>query len=225
MVAYSGQTNKIMDQVGTMLGQRYMMFYHADMPINKLTPQQTLSESVDLVNVYMKQHGRDLDVWEPGLQDEIARLVNVNWIYQNLPHDPIRKPILVHQDNNKYVVDCGDTRLMALNLCPTPPTVSVILTTLRELADSFSDWDSITNDAELIEHVKMDPGSVSIYYTPTEHDKQYAVSWLEIGDTSTSTHLHDMNKRLGMMQGYLDQQANDFVFSTDWARQSIEWRT
>lgn len=214
-----------MNRVGTMLGQRYMMFYHADMPINKLTPQQTLSESVDLINGYMKQHGRDLDVWEPGLQDEIARLVNVNWIYQNLPHDPIRKPILVHLDNNKYVVDCGDTRLMALNLCPTPPTVSVIITTLRELADSFSDWTNIPNDAELIKHAGMDPESASIYYTPTEHNKPYAVSWLEIGDTSTSTHLHDMNKRLGMMQRYLDRQENDFVFSTDWARQSIEWST
>jgi hypothetical protein len=214
-----------MDQVGTMLGQRYMMFYHADMPVSKLIPQQTLSKSVDLVNGYMKQHGRDLDAWEPGLQDEIARLVNVNWIYQNLAHDPIKKPILVHLDNNTYVGDCGDTRLMALSLCPIPPTVSVIITTLPELANNFSDWINITIDAELIEHVKMDPESVSIYYTPTEHDTHYAVSWLEIGDTSTSTHLHDMNKRLGMMQRYLDQQANDFVFSTEWARQPIEWNT
>ena len=212
-----------MDQITNMLGERYAMFYRAGVNIQELSPMQTLSNSIETVNAYMKQHGRDLLTWEPGLQDEISRLVNVNWIYQKLPSEPIRKPILVHLENGKYIVDCGDTRLMALSLCSDPPRASVVITTLCESAGDFLAWIPITRDAELIDHLGLDPGSTSIYYTPAEIDKNYAVSWLEIGDNSTATHLHNIDQKLNMMQQYLDQQAGDFEFSISWAKQPIKW--
>lgn len=212
-----------MDQICNILGERYAMFYHAGMHIQELSPMQTLDKSIKIVNTHMKQHGRDLFLWEPGLQDEISRLVNVNWIYQKLPREPIRKPILVYQQDRKYHVICGDTRLMALSLCSDPPLVSVVITTLRELAGDFLDWIPITSDAELIGHLDLDPDSTAIYYTPADADKNYAVSWLEIGDNSTATHLHDIDQKLNMMQQYLDQQDGDFKFSISWARQPIEW--
>jgi len=212
-----------MDQISNMLGERYAMFYRAGVNIQELSPQQTLDKSIETVNTYMKQHGRDLLTWEPGLQDEISRLVNVNWIYQKLPSEPIRKPILVHQENGRYIVDCGDTRLMALSLCLDPPQVSAIITTLCESAGDFLAWIAITSDAELIDHLGLDPGSSAIYYTPAEEDKNYAVSWLEIGDNSTATHLHDINQKLNMMQQYLDQQPNNFEFSISWAKLPIKW--
>lgn len=212
-----------MDQITHMLGERYAMFYCASMSVQELSPLQTLDKSIETVNTYMKQQGRNLYAWEPGLQDEISRLVNVNWIYQKLPLEPIKKPILVHQENGKYLVDCGDTRLMALSLCSDPPQVSVVITTPCESAGEFLDWIAITSDAELIGHLGLDPESAAIYYTPTDADKNYAVSWLEIGDNSTATHLHDINQKLNMMQQYLDQQAGDFEFSISWAKQPIEW--
>jgi hypothetical protein len=212
-----------MDQIAKMLGERYAMFYHADMSVQELSPMQTLDKSIKIVNTHMKQHGQNLFTWEPGLQDEISRLVNVNWIYQKLPREPIKKPILVYQQDRKYHVICGDTRLMALSLCSDPPQVSVVITTPRELAGDFLDWIPITGDAELIGHVGLDTGSAAIYYTPADADKNYAVSWLEIGDNSTATHLHDINQKLNMMQQYLDQQASDFEFSISWAKQPIKW--
>ena len=212
-----------MDQICNILGERYAMFYHAGMRVQELCPMQTLDNSIKTVNTHMKRHGQDLFAWEPGLQDEISRLVNVNWIYQKLPREPIRKPILVYQQDRKYHVICGDTRLMALSLCSDPPLVSVVITTLRELAGDFLDWIPITSDAELIGHLDLDPDSTAIYYTPADADKNYAVSWLEIGDNSTATHLHDINQKLSMMQQYLDQQAGDFEFSISWAKQPIEW--
>jgi hypothetical protein len=212
-----------MDQIAKMLGERYAMFYHAGMSVQELCPMQTLDKSIEIVNTHMKLHGRNLFSWEPGLQDEISRLVNVNWIYQKLSLEPIKKPILVYQQDRKYHVICGDTRLMALSLCSDPPQVSVVITTTRELAGNFLDWIAITNDAELIDHVGLDTGSAAIYYTPAEVDKNYAVSWLEIGDNSTATHLHDINQKLNMMQQYLDQQTDNFEFSVSWARQPIKW--
>ena len=212
-----------MDQIANMLGERYAMFYRAGMSVQELSPQQTLDKSIATVNTYMKQHGQNLLAWEPGLQDEISRLVNVNWIYQKLPSEPIRKPILVHQEDGKYRVDCGDTRLMAVSLCLDPPQVSAIITTPCELAGNFLAWIPITSDAELIGHLGLDPGSAAIYYTLADADKNYAVSWLEIGDNSTATHLHDIDQKLNMMQQYLDQQPSDFEFSISWAKLPIKW--
>ena len=212
-----------MDQITNLLGERYAMFYRAGMSIQELSPLQTLDKSIETVNAYMKLHGQNLYSWEPGLQDEISRLVNVNWIYQKLLSEPIKKPILVYQQDRKYHVICGDTRLMALNLCSDPPQVSVVITTPRELAGNFLDWIAITSDAELIDYVGLDTSSAAIYYTPADADKNYAVSWLEIGDNSTAKHLHDINQKLNMMQQYLDQQDSDFEFSISWAKQPIEW--
>jgi hypothetical protein len=212
-----------MDQITNMLGERYAMFYRAGMSVQELCPMQTLSKSIEIVNTHMKQHGRNLYSWEPGFQDEISRLVNVNWIYQKLPREPIKKPVLVYQQDRKYHVICGDTRLMALSLCSDPPQVSVVITTPCESAGEFLDWVPITSDAELIGYLDLDPGSAAIYYTPADADKNYAVSWLEIGDNSTAMHLHDINQKLNMMQQYLDQQAGDFEFSVSWAKQPIKW--
>ena len=212
-----------MDQITKMLGERYAMFYHVGMSVQELCPMQTLDKSIEIVNTHMKQYGQNLFAWEPGFQDEISRLVNVNWIYQKLPSEPIRKPILVHQEDGKYRVDCGDTRLMALSLCSDSPQVSVVITTPRESAGEFLDWVPITSDAELIGYLDLDPGSAAIYYTPADADKNYAVSWLEIGDNSTAMHLHDINQKLNMMQQHLDQQASDFEFSISWTKQPIQW--
>jgi hypothetical protein len=71
--------------------------------------------------------------------------------------------------------------------------------------------------------VGLDTGSAAIYYTPADPDKNYAVSWLEVGDNSTATHLHDIRQKLNMMQQYLDQQTDNFEFSISWAKQPIEW--
>jgi len=212
-----------MDQVTRMLGQHWAMFYRANMSIDQLTPGQTLDQTVQQVNAYMQEHGRDLAAWEPGLQDEIARLLNVNWIYQRLECEPIRKPILIHEELGRYRVDCGDTRLMALSLCKQPPLVSVVITTVKERGKDFVAWTEIKTDQELIECLGMHAESTQIRFTPNDIDKDYAVSWLEIGDASTATHLHDIDKKLSMMQRYLDQQDHSFKFSTAWAQQEIAW--
>ena len=212
-----------MDQITNLLGKRYAMFYRGGMSVQELCPMQTLDKSIEIVNTYMKQHGRNLYSWEPGFQDEISRLVNVNWIYQKLPLEPIRKPVLVYKEDGKYHVICGDTRLMSLSLCSDPPQVSVVITTPTNQAGDFLDWMPITSDAELIGHVGLDTGSAAIYYTPADADKNYAVSWLEVGDNSTATHLHDIRQKLNMMQQYLDQQTDNFEFSISWAKQPIEW--
>jgi hypothetical protein len=152
-------------------------------------------------------------------QDEAARLMRANWIYQRLGTEPIRKPILTNLENNQMAVICGDTRLMALNLLLDPGTVGVVCTASIDQADQFEDWVPVRTNQDLIDvtgfgasaHVIVRPGTTR------------AVEWLEIGDHTTAHHLHDIGQRVAMMQRYIDTQEDTFEFSVDWARNYINW--
>jgi len=210
-----------MDQVQQMLGQEFAMFYCGKLPFTKLVPQQTLDDSIRVVNHYLKTHGNNLSEWESGMQDEIARLLNVNWIWQRLKQEPIRKPFLVHEHQQDFKIDCGDTRHMALNLLPDPPTVTAVITVPKSQSAHYSAWQPIHSDQDLIAMIGLDAGSAQIYYTKT-HGMDWAVSWLEIGDNSTSHHLHNITVKLNMMQQYLNDQQN-FEFSRAWFTQYHDW--
>lgn len=201
------------------LGTQYLMFYHAAWPADLLTPGCTIEQSVKIVNSELKYNSRDLMSWPAMKQDEAARLMRANWIYQRLGTEPIRKPILTNLENNQMAVICGDTRLMALNLLLDPGTVGVVCTASIDQADQFEDWVPVRTNQDLIDvtgfgasaHVIVRPGTTR------------AVEWLEIGDHTTAHHLHDIGQRVAMMQRYIDTQEDTFEFSVDWARNYINW--
>lgn len=201
------------------LGTQYLMFYHAAWPVEDLRPVCTLKQSVDTVNYHLKKNGRNIVEWSAEAQDEAARLLWVNWMYQRLGVEPIRKPILVHQHNGKFVVDCGDTRLMSLNLLIDPGEVSVVCTVPVDQAEHFADWTPIRNNRELLRATGFGRGA-HVMLRPAVG---YAIDWLEVGDHTTAHHLHDINQRVAMMQRYIDTQVDDFEFSVDWARSYINW--
>jgi len=202
------------------LGSKYLMFYHAAWPVDLLTPVCTLNQCVDSVNQCMIAHSKDLQQWNYTQQDAVARLLWVNWIYQRLGVEPIRKPILTHWHCGQHIVDCGDTRLMALNLLIDPGTVGVVVTVPVEHGDQFSDWDPVRNNQDLIQATGFSSTAQVLVRPGTEQ----AIEWLEIGDHTTAHHLHSVDLRVSMMQNYLDQQPADFEFSVDWARNYINWQ-
>ena len=201
------------------LGHQYLMFYHAAWPAEDLHPVCTLKQSVDTVNRCLHKNGRNIDEWTAAEQDEAARLMWVNWMYQRLGVEPIRKPILVHCDEQKLVVDCGDTRLMSLNLLINPGTVGVVCTVPVSQAQEFVDWTPVHNNKELLRATGFGP-QAHVMIRPA---KDHAIEWLEIGDHTTAHHLHDVGQRVSMMQHYLNDQHQDFEFSVDWARNYIDW--
>ena len=201
------------------LGSQHLMFYHAAWPVDLLTPIRTLSQCVDDVNRHIAVQGKNLYQWSSAQQDAIARLLWVNWIYQRLGAEPIRKPILTHWHRGQHIVDCGDTRLMALNLLLDPGTVGVTVTVLAEHADQFSAWDPIHTNQDLIRATGFSE-TVQVFVRP---GTKQAIEWLEIGDHTTAHHLHSVDLRVNMMQNYLNQQPVDFEFSVDWARSYINW--
>ena len=210
-------------EISDALGTAYVMFYNPSVSIDALVPRQTLAGCISTVNQQLTTRGKNLSSWPSGFQDEIARLVWVNWIYHQLEVEPIRKPVLVHKENNQLVVDCGDTRLMAMQLLDNPPTVSAVVTCVLDKADDYSSWKQIHTNQELIECVGFDTSSAQIFFTPTDPGDDHAFTWLEIGDQSTSHHLHNVDQRVQMMQDYLDSQSQDVEFTLEWAKSKIEW--
>ena len=211
------------DIIKTALGSTYCMFYHPAFPITQLTPVQTLAGSCSVVNQALNSHGTNLSVWPAKLQDEIARLLRVNYFYQNLNKEPIRKPLLIHRQNEQYIVDCGDTRLMTLQLNPEITTVSVVTTCTVANAGQYRDWQQITSDSDLIRLTQFDDNNTTILVTTTPPGADYGLEWLEIGDQSTGHHLHSIDLRLTMMQNYLDVQVTNFKFDTEWVRSPVDW--
>lgn len=202
------------------LGDQWAMFYHSHWPVQDLVPVCTLEDSIERVNRQL-QHSRDLKTWEPGYQDEAARLLRVNWMYQRLSTEPIRKPVLVHEHDETWIVDCGDTRLMSLKLLSDSGTVGVVVTVPRQRSDRYLDWQQIHTNRELKRATgfRSDAG---IQLRPATGN--YAIEWLEIGDQTTAHHLHNVDQRVAMMQCYIDEQADrDFEFSIEWARSTIAW--
>jgi hypothetical protein len=200
------------------LGNKYLMFYHAQWPVDLLTPVCTLHKAVDEVNRMISSNGKNLSSWSAREQNEIARLMRANWIYQRLGVEPIRKPVLTHLEAGQHVVDCGDTRLMALNMLLDPGTVGVVCTVLVDQADQFSDWDPIRTNQDLIKA----SGFGSTAQVLIRPGAEQAIEWLEIGNHTTAHHLHSVDQRVSMMQNYIDQNP-DAVFDTEWARSYINW--
>ena len=211
------------DIIKTALGSAYCMFYHPAFPIAQLTPVQTLEGSCSEVNRALDLYGTDLLTWPARLQDEITRLLWVNQFYQNLHKEPIRKPLLIHRQQEQYIVDCGDTRLMTLQLNPEISTVSVVTTCTVSNAGQYQDWQQITSDSDLIKLTCFDTNNTTILVTATQPDADYGIEWLEIGDHSTGHHLHSVDLRLAMMQNYLGTHVKNFKFDTEWVRSAVDW--
>ena len=200
------------------LGDQWAMFYHTQWPAENLQPVCTLPQSVYTVNQQLV-HSRNITTWNPAYQDEIARLLWVNWMYQRLGAEPIRKPILVHQEQDQFVVDCGDTRLMALSLLLDPGTVSVIVVVPIAQVGEYANWQQIHTNRDLVRATGFGRGAgIALRVSATGR-----IEWLEIGDHTTAHHLHDVDQRVAMMQRYVDTQEDTFEFSVDWARSYINW--
>jgi hypothetical protein len=200
------------------LGDQWAMFYHTQWPAEDLQPVCTLPQSVHTVNQQLA-HSRNITTWNPAYQDEIARLLWVNWMYQRLGAEPIRKPILVHQEQDQFVVDCGDTRLMALSLLLDLGTVSVVVVVPISQVGEYADWRQIHTNRDLVRATGFGRGAgIALRVSATGR-----IEWLEIGDHTTAHHLHDVDQRIAMMQRYVDTQEDTFEFSVDWARSYINW--
>lgn len=198
------------------LNHPWCLLYSPAEPVCSLIPGQTAQQAVTLTNQCLTTKGRQVSNWSWGDQNQAAKLVRINWIYQRLDREPIRKPILIDQYRK---VLCGDTRLASLSLSSEPASVSVLVSVPCEQTNVFSSWIPVTCEKELIDLCNFQ-STAKVSYTVTDQ----GISWLEIGDSTTAHHLHDQDLRVRMLDRYLQTKTRDFIFDLDWCRSKIDWQ-
>jgi hypothetical protein len=73
---------------------------------------------------------------------------------------------------------------------------------------------------DLIEISGFAPDAVILFTTCAI---THRIDWLEIGDHSTSHHMHDQNQRLRMINNYLESWTGDQALDRSWCRSQIPW--
>jgi hypothetical protein len=104
-----------------------------------------------------------------------------------------------------------------------PAMLSAIISVDCKQADNYSDWIPIKDNHDLIQATKFDSQTVNVLFTLTEPGTDWPISWLEIGDMSTSHHLHNVDAKIAMMKNWINSQPDDFRFSIDWVTWPIAW--
>ncbi len=202
------------------LAQAGFVMLHSCQSRSNLVPGTSLQSVIAFVNSCVQGRGRDLLHWNAGEQDQIARLLWVNLFYQRLAQEPIRKPLLVHAHQGQLHVDCGDTRLMVLDLAQQNTALSTVTVVPVNQQDLYPEWQLIKTNSQLINLLEFDNSAeLAIRIAPNQ---QWA-EWFEIGDKTTALHLHDIAVRIGLMQQYIDQQSAEFEFTESWMRKPIYW--
>lgn len=208
------------DIITNALGDQYAMFYHPRVSTRDLKPLQTLANCCQLINQEIDRSGTNIYSWNVSLQDEAARLMRINWIYQRLAQEPIRKPVLAHAEGQSLIVDCGDTRLCAVNALPDEQFVAALVTCRIDQVDQFQSWVRVYNKDDVLKITGFAKDAVLLVRTGWP---KLAIEWMEIGDQSTSHHLHDVDLRVKMMQTWLELQTPDFRFTPQWVYETIDW--
>lgn len=212
-----------MDAISQIWADGYCVFMHAAWPACDLRPVQTLDRCLSLVSDCIVNDGQKVFVWDEHFQAEAAKLVRMNWTYRRLGQEPIRKPLLTHIDTDgELLIDCGDTRHMAVMLANRDLCVPVVVTCRPDRRGRFLHWQAVHTDHELLTRLGLaDLGRVSL--TRTEPGTDHAASWMEISSPLTRHHLPDSQQRRRMINNYLQRCQPNLPLDRHWAAGDIDW--
>jgi len=175
----------------------YKLFYNPSVLATALRPVLSLSKCLQDANA--------------GNISYRTNLVRLNWMINDLHHNPIQKPLLI---DGAFRVLTGDTRLMALQLHPKITRVPALMTSTV----APHDWKLIGDKLELGKLLKINPDDILTNWD--WHKKP--LDWIEFAYSHTSDHMHDESQRARMIANYLAKYP-DTIFDQDWLLSSIDW--
>lgn len=176
----------------------YKLFYNPSFIVTALHPELSLEECFAQAN--------------SGNVDEQNRLVRVNWMIQDLRHNPIQKPFLI---TGGFKIITGDTRLMALRFHPKISHVPVLMTAT---ASPWIRWREVKDKIELGKLLNIDPADILTNWDWHERP----LDWIEFAYAHTEDHMHDEDQRVRRIRNYLAKYP-DTIFDQDWVCSKIDW--
>jgi hypothetical protein len=196
----------------------YCLLYNPRLLVSQIFPVLPLDTLINRCNQTIHQ---PRETHTDGQKNDLARMVRLNWMVENLKTDRIWKPIMLNLRYFLMTTITGDTRLQAIELSPHITVVPALLTIKRQYLDQFPDWINVESTSQLAELMKIPKEKIVFAENFTNWTDQ-ELEWIEFDLQETSNHMHDEDQRLRMMYNYLDQQSDDFCFSRDWISNFIE---
>ena len=192
------------------------LLYNPRVPVNLLTPLINIDQLIMLCNYTINKKDYDLD---PGADTELARIVRVNFIYNDLKKNRLKiiKPLFLEASAFGLITVQGDTRLMAAELCGITQ-VSCLAQIPVFVQGLFKDWVQVENVKHLSQLTNFDITEIQIRYQENKNIDQ-----IEFSSATTAHHMHDFDQRLRMIKNYIKQQPKTFEFSREWCRLPINW--
>ena len=192
------------------------LLYNPCVLVNLLTPLINIDQLIMLCNYTINKKDYDLD---PGADTELARIVRVNFIYNDLKKNRLKiiKPLFLEASAFGLITVQGDTRLMAAELCGMTK-VSCLAQIPVFVQGLFNDWVQVENVEHLSQLTNFDVTEIQIRYQENKNIDQ-----IEFSSATTAHHMHDFDQRLRMIKNYIKQQPKTFEFSREWCRLPINW--
>ena len=178
----------------------YKLFYNPSVNVTALRPGLSLEECFAQAN--------------SGNIDEQNRLVRVNWMIQDLHHNPIQKPFLI---TSGFKIITGDTRLMALQFHPAISHVDALVQ-VDSNATLGSAWNEVKDKTELGKLLNIAPEDILTNWDWHERP----LDWIEFAYAHTEDHMHDEDQRVRRISNYLAKYPGT-VFDQDWVCSRIDW--
>ena len=178
----------------------HCLLYNPCIPVQQLTPLADLESILDDAN-------------NRANSNQLAKMVRLNWMVENLKTEPIYKPLLV--DHN-MIVQTGDTRIAAIQLSNTVSHVSVLMSAPVEHMNL--DWIYVQDDTHLGQ--LLDVALVDIMYREDWHFN--LIDWIEFAWPHTENHMHNEEERYHLITNYLEQHP-DTVFTREWLQTPVDW--
>lgn len=201
--------------------ENYSVFY-STVKLDQLCPTQTLTRTIELGNQYIDNF-RSNSIIPDFAYNELARLIWLNWMYDHFKTNTIVKPILIHQHNNNFIVDCGDTRIMAMSLHNNFIDLPVLLTIKNNFAQQFGKWLKIESNNQLFSLLDLDHLQSNLIIQKTKADDTHAWCWYDISTEINGQHWRNEPLRLKTLKNYLNTCEKHFEFTENWIRSSIHW--
>jgi hypothetical protein len=112
----------------------------------------------------------------------------------------------------------GDSRLKAIECIPEITSVPAIITTHQKYSYMFTHCEQIDS----LEQFKQTCKTESDFYVRyTEQSSEYGLDWFEYSEDKVT--VPDTEWCLHLIQNYINNQSDNFRFSTDWFKNTIVW--
>lgn len=179
----------------------HCLLYNPSVPVQTLTPLGNLTSIIDDANNRVNSN-------------QMAKMVRLNWMVQNIKDEPIRKPFLV---NGELTIQTGDTRYAAIEL--NNYSISHVPCLMSTSVDKMNlDWIYVQDNDHLGELLNIDPKHIM-----SHQDWHFnEIDWIEFSYADTGHHMHDEDERYRMIVNYLEQHP-DTVFTREWLQTPVDW--